>query len=179
MTITQIIAASLTLLLAFGGILVQLAGLPGTWLILLFAVFLRAVEALVPLGSEPVFGWPTFAILTGLALLAELVEFLAAAAGAKTGGASKRGMTGAVAGGLLGALFGTFLIPIPVVGSVIGAAAGSAIGAIAGELSVGGKELRSTMKPAAGAVAGRLLGTLAKTGFAAAMWVVMVITTVA
>jgi uncharacterized protein YqgC (DUF456 family) len=179
MTITQIIAGSLTLLIALGGVLLQLAGLPGTWLILLFAVFLRAVEAFLPLGAEPVFGWPTFAILTALAILAELVEFLAAAAGAKTGGASKRGMTGAVVGGLLGALVGTFVILIPVVGSVLGAAAGSAIGAIVGELSVGGKELRSTMKPAAGAVAGRLLGTLAKTGFAAAMWIVLAITTFA
>lgn len=171
MTLLQIASASIVLILSAAGVVVQLAGLPGTWLIILFALSLRLVEAFVPLGPMPVYGWETFVILGGLALLAELVEFLAAAAGARTGGAGKRGMTGAVVGGLLGALVGTILIPIPVIGSILGAVGGSALGAITGELSVGGKQLRETVKPAAGAVAGRLLGTLAKSAFAAAMWV--------
>ncbi|MFO0827169.1 MAG: DUF456 domain-containing protein [Phycisphaerales bacterium] len=170
MTWILLLAAVLLTLISALCILIQLAGLPGTWLILLIAVMTRAFEIVIPLGPEPMFSWWTLLALTLIACAAEMVEFLAAAAGAKTGGASKRGMTGAVVGGLIGAMAGTIFILIPVVGSVVGAGIGAALGAITGELSVGGKQLRETMKPAAGAAAGRLVGTLAKTAFAAAMW---------
>lgn len=156
-------------------VLLQLASLPGTWIILLAVVAERAVEALVPLGPEPLFGWWSIGAIAGLAVVAELFEVGASAVGAKTGGASKRGMTGAVIGSLLGALFGTVVILIPVVGSLLGALIGAALGAIVGELSVGGKTLRETAKPAAGAVAGRLMGVVLKTAVAGAMLLVMVV----
>ncbi|MDZ4829738.1 MAG: DUF456 family protein [Phycisphaerae bacterium] len=171
MTWIQIILAITLVIISFAGVLVQIAGLPGTWLILLLAVGTTATETLLPLGSAPLFSWWTLLALALLTVAAEVVEFLAAAAGAKTGGASKRGMTGAVVGGLIGAIVGTLTILIPVVGSVLGAGIGAALGAITGELSVGGKQLRDTMKPAAGAVAGRIAGTLAKAAFAVAMWI--------
>jgi uncharacterized protein YqgC (DUF456 family) len=156
-------------------VLIQFMGLPGTWLILLAAVAVRAFEMVVPLGPEPMFSWTTLLLLAGLALLAEAVEFIASALGAKGGGATKAGMTGALVGGLIGVIAGTFLIPIPVVGSVAGAVVGSGAGAVVGELSEGGRTLASTAKPAAGAAVGRILGTLAKTGFAALMWGIVTI----
>lgn len=169
----QIVLASSLLLFGGIGVLLQLASLPGTWIILFLAVATRVFETFVPLGAEPLFGWWALGIMAALAVVAEVVELGASAVGAKSGGASKRGMTGALAGSLLGALGGTFLIPIPVVGSLLGALIGAAIGAIVGELSVGGKTLRETAKPAAGAVAGRLMGVVAKSAFAAAMLAVM------
>ena len=111
--------------------------------------------------------------IAGLAIVGEVVEVGASAVGAKSGGASRRGMTGAIVGSLLGALVGTVVILIPVVGSLLGALLGAALGAIVGELSVGGKSLRETAKPAAGAVAGRLMGVVAKTAVSGAMLVIM------
>jgi uncharacterized protein len=171
------------LVAGLGCILVQLIGLPGTWLLLLLAVGTWTSELFLPLqavaddGSvpPPIWGWGTLVALLALALLAELVEFLAGVAGAKAGGAGKRGMVGALIGGLVGVVLGTILIPIPVIGSIVGAIAGSAIGAIVGELSEGGRTLRSAALPAAGAAAGRLAGTLAKSAFAAAMWLWMAV----
>ncbi len=175
MTVLSFLVAATLALLGAGCVVLQLIGLPGTWLILLLAVATRAFEVFLPLGTEPMFSWWTLLALLALAVVGEIVELLASAAGAKTGGANKRGMTGAVIGGLLGALLATFLIPIPVLGSILGAIMGSALGAIVGELSEGGRTLRSTAKPAAGAVAGRIAGTVAKTGFAAAMWAWLVV----
>jgi uncharacterized protein YqgC (DUF456 family) len=165
----QISLALALILLSGVAVLLQFASLPGTWIILLLAVATRLVEAILPLGPEPLFGLWALVLIAGLALLAELFELGASAAGAKTGGASRRGMLGAVIGSMLGAIIISFIILIPVVGTLLGALIGAAIGAIVGELSVGGKTLRETARPAAGAVAGRLLGVLVKTGFACAM----------
>lgn len=175
MTWLQILLSSSLVLVGAAAVLLQLASLPGTWIILLVAVAARVLETFVLLGPEPIFGWWSLGAIAGLALIGELVEVGASAAGAKTGGATKRGMTGAVLGSLLGALIGTFVILIPIVGSLLGALIGAAIGAIVGELSVGGKTLRETAKPAAGAVAGRLMGVIAKTAVAGAMLVVMAV----
>lgn len=171
----QILLSSSVLLVSAIAVLLQLASLPGTWIILFLAVAARLVETFVPLGAEPIFGWWALGGIAALALVGEVVELGASAAGAKTGGASKRGMTGALVGSLGGAIFGTFLILIPVVGSLLGALIGAALGAIVGELSVGGKTLRETAKPAAGAVAGRLMGVVAKTAIAGAMLAVLAI----
>ncbi len=173
MSWTQLVIALSVLVVGMSGVLIQLAGLPGTWLILLLAVAIKVVETFVPLGPQELLGWWPIIILLGLAAVGEAVEIGAAAAGAKGGGASRRGMLGAVIGSVLLALIATVMIPIPVVGSLIGAAVGAAAGAIVGELSVGGRTLRSTAKPAAGAVAGRLVGVLAKTVVAAAMLVAL------
>lgn len=164
----------LVLLLGGGCVLLQLIGLPGTWLLLLLAVAVWGSSFVITSGPEPIFSIWTLVVLLAFAVLAEVVEFFASAAGAKTGGASRRGMAGAVVGGLGGAIVGTIFF-VPVIGSILGAVGGSALGAIVGELSEGGRTLRSTAKPAAGAVAGRVAGTLAKSGFAGAMWLWMMI----
>jgi uncharacterized protein len=174
----QILVVVTALLIGSAGVLLQLASLPGTWVVLFAAVAVRVVETFIPLGpsgGEPIFGWWTLGAMAALAIVAEIVEFGASAVGARAGGASKRGMTGAVIGSLLGALLGTFLLPIPVVGSLLGALLGAAIGAIVGELSAGDKTLMETAKPAAGAFAGRLMAVLAKSGFAATMLIIMAI----
>jgi uncharacterized protein YqgC (DUF456 family) len=174
MTWLQLILAASLLLLGGVAVLLQLASLPGTWIILLVVVATHLFETFVPIGSETIFGWGSIGTIAGLALVAELFEVGASAVGAKTGGASKRGMTGAIVGSLLGAIIGTFVLAfLPVIGSLLGALIGAAIGAIVGELSVGGKTLRETAKPAAGAVAGRLMGVVLKTVVAGVMLVVM------
>lgn len=145
-------------------------GLPGTWLIIAFAAFIDVIELLWKGDAEPTFGWVAFAIALLLAASAEVIEFLAGAAGAKAGGASRRGTVGALVGGFVGGIVGTFVIPIPLVGTLIGAALGAGGGALVGELTREGAGIRDTIKPATGAAAGRVAGTVVKIGFAIAIW---------
>lgn len=63
----------------------------------------------------------TLLIFAAMAALTYLVEFLAAALGAKKFGGSKRAMVGAALGGLIGIAFGpTGIILGPFIGAVIG-----------------------------------------------------------
>ena len=150
-------------------------GLPGTWLVIGLAGIVDLVELAWRQDGEPMFGVWAFVIAIVIAAAGELVEFLAGAAGAKAGGASRRGTLGAVVGGFVGGLIGTFVILIPLIGTLVGAALGAATGALVGELSRGGVKIRETIKPATGAAAGRVAGTVLKLGFAAAIWIQLVI----
>src|SRR5215204_3668715 len=95
--------------------LTTLLGLPGNWLITGFAALFAW---LLSQQADRGVTWKTVAVLAGLAVLGEVVEFAAGAAGAAKQGASKRGvalaMIGAVVGSILGLGVGT---PIPVLGS--------------------------------------------------------------
>jgi uncharacterized protein len=153
-------------LLGLGAVATTLIGLPGAWLLLALAVL---VEIFVPM-----FGWGAIGIAALLAVIGEVVETLAGAAGTRAGGGSSRGMIGAIIGGLVGGIAFTGLIPIPVVGTLVGAAAGTFAGAAIGEMTgerapgVGG-----TVRAATGATIGRLAGTMGKTLLACAAWVLL------
>ncbi|MAB27716.1 MAG: hypothetical protein CMJ53_00270 [Planctomycetaceae bacterium] len=171
----DLIAVLIFMILGAGSISLVLIGLPGTWLLIGLAVGLEFIQRLwAPTGSEWLIPWWVFIIAVVVAIVGEVLEFLAGALGAKKGGASKRGMVGSLIGGLIGTVAGTILIPIPIVGSLIGAIAGCGAGAVIGELTAKGEvQLKDTIKPAAGAVVGRILGTLAKVPCAGIAWVVL------
>ncbi len=155
-------------------------GLPGAWLVIALAVIIELVDGLyLPEGAPATFSFGVLVAAVGLAALGELVELLASAAGARHGGASRRGMIGSLIGAVLGGVAGTFLILIPVVGSLLGAMLGAGIGALIGEVSAAGATVRGSLKPAGGAAIGRLLGTLGKIPFAAAVWGVLVVAALA
>jgi len=150
-------------------------GLPGAWIMLAIAALTDLLLAPRVGDGQPFFGWVAIGVCAGIALLGEVVELLAAAEGARRGGASKRGAIGALVGGLIGGIAGTILILIPLVGTLIGAAIGALAGAALGELTRKGVTLRDTAKPATGAAIGKVLGILAKIPCAAAIWVVLLI----
>ncbi len=105
---------TLTALLMLGG----LAGtvvplLPGTILI-----FSGAVLNALTLHSV---GWPTLLALLAFLLLAQAVEFLSGAAGAKVFGASRWGALGGLIGAVVGIFFG---LPGLLLGPLLGAVAG-------------------------------------------------------
>lgn len=157
-------------------VLLVAIGLPGVWLMLLFALVIELADGLyLAPERQPTFSWGVLLAALLLAIAGELLEFIASALGAKHGGASRRGMIASVVGAMLGGIAGTVLLPIPVVGSIAGAVAGAAGGAMLGEISREGATLRDTLKPAQGAAIGRLLGTLGKLPCAAAAWVVLVV----
>ena len=79
-------------------------------------------------------------------------------------------MVGSLIGGFVGVVLGTFMIPVPLIGSIIGALAGVVLGAVVGEMAVHGRSIGDTVRPAAGAAIGRVLGSLAKLPCAFIAW---------
>lgn len=153
--------------------------LPGNWFIvaltLLFVLFIHG-------SSGSGIGWPMFAVVLTLAVLGEVAELVAGAAGAAKSGGSRRGMLlamlGAMAGSIAGGLLGVF-IPIPVVGSLVGAIVGGALGAFGGAYageSWKGRSGDERLAISRAAMVGRVLGTVGKLGIGAIM---VVVTTIA
>jgi hypothetical protein len=152
-----------------GGWFLNLLGLPGLWLMVIgHAVFGWAT------GWNVYVGWPSTIAVFGIAVLAEVVEFVAGAAGSAKAGGTKRGMVGAIVGGLIGGIAGT-LIPIPVVGTIIGAVAGSFVGAVAIERLVVADTDRA-VRVGVGAAKGRFLGIVSKSAFGGVIIAVSLLT---
>lgn len=148
------------------GLLINVFGLPGLWLML------AGVGGYAWVTDLRYIGYAWLGTLLGLTLVAEALEFLAAGAGAKQAGGSKRGMVGAIIGGLLGGLI--FSIPVPIIGTIIGVCLGTFVGALATEVLVG-KEVDQSVRIGVGAAKGRLYGTIIKLMFgflilALALW---------
>jgi uncharacterized protein YqgC (DUF456 family) len=89
--------------------------IPGLIIIWLASLYYAAVV----LGFDVFSPW-VFALLTLVALAAGTSNLWLAALGAKTTGASWRTLVI----GFIGAIAGTFLVPIPLVGTIVGYAAG-------------------------------------------------------
>jgi len=160
-----------------GGLTATMFALPGNWLIVgLTALFAWLVHD--PAGGG-VSWWVVGAILI-LAIVGEIVEFAAGAAGAARSGGSRRGMVLAIGGAMAGSIAGvsvvSFVIPIPVVGTVLGAVGGGALGAFGGAyLGEAWKGRTEEHRLAVGkaALIGRLFGTAGKLGVGAMMVVIV------
>jgi hypothetical protein len=152
-----------------------LVTLPGNWII---AGFAALFAWLVPAAATQGVTWTTVFVLIGLALLGEIVEFGAGAAGAAKHGASKRGVAlsivGAIAGSILGLTAGLPMIPVlgPFIGALVGGAAGAFFGAYLGE---GWKGRPESERVAAGrgAFSGRIWGTVGKLAIGAVMLAIL------
>lgn len=113
---SPIVAAALVLVM-LGGLLLVPLGLPGVWLMVL--VLLGAA-----LAGEVT--WGVWAALAGVALVAEVVEFVTVDRMARRFGGSSRAFWGALVGGLVGAVAGS---PVPVVGNLVAGVVGTFVGA--------------------------------------------------
>lgn len=137
--------------------------LPGNWLIVGFAAL---YAYLLPPELEPRVSWMVVGIALALAVLGEIVEFVAGAAGAAKQGGSRKGVVLAVIGAFIGSVAGAALLaPIPIIGPVIGALGGGAAGAFAGAYQGEAETGRTEAERIAigkGAMIGRLLGTAGK-----------------
>jgi uncharacterized protein YqgC (DUF456 family) len=95
-------------------------------------------------------GWFTIGVIGALAIVAWLIDFLAAAVGAKRLGASPRAFWGATLGAIVGLFFG-----LP------GIILGPFVGAVAAELSVG-RNMQEAGLAGYGTWIGIVIGTAAK-----------------
>jgi uncharacterized protein YqgC (DUF456 family) len=145
------------------GWLMTLLGFPGNWVMFGSAA---AYAYLTRDASSLNLGWPTVAVVGGLAVLGELLELGASAMGVARVGGSRRGALLALIGSMVGAIVGLFVgLPIPIVGSLIAVVFFSALGALAGAMlgeQWKGRESHERWEVGKAAFWGRLLGTVAK-----------------
>ena len=157
------------------GLALNLIGLPGLWLM----VAAHAAFAWLD-RDDSLAGWESSLVMLGLAVLAELIEFAAGAAGSKTAGGSIRSTVGALIGGIAGGVLGVILVPVvPVVNAVLGACVGSFAGAWLLEASVMRRDVERRAEYVGrlnrvgwGAFKGRFWGTILKSVVGVVMLVV-------
>jgi hypothetical protein len=166
--------ALLLLMVNVGAWCLNLFMLPGNWTIVV-ATALFAWWA--PTSADtPHVSWMVVGVLVGLAVLGEVCELVASAAGAAKQGASRRAIVLSVVGAMAGSMVGMLVgVPVPIVGSVIAAVGGGALGAFAGAY-LGehwkGSPADQRHGVAEGAFVGRFFGTIAKMAIGAIMVVV-------
>ncbi len=146
----------------FAGVVLNLVGLFGNWIIL------GAVTAAYVLSGFEYFGWGALIALTAMALVGEVLEMLAAGVGAARFGGGKGSITAALVGCLAGAMLGTTFIFIPILGTLIGACAGAFLCAALYENLMRKKNMGEAMYVGMGAALGKIGGLLLKSfvGFA-------------
>lgn len=134
--------------------------LPGNWFMTgLLCIFLMFSDY----GHGPT--WMIAVVCVVLAGLGEVLEFAMGSAAAGKKGASRRAMLISMGLSFVCSIVGTFVVPIPIVGSVIGAILGAAIGAFAGAwLGEAWKGTDPTLRTeiSHAAMLGRLFGMVAK-----------------
>lgn len=154
--------AVLMLLAAGSCWLTNLFGIPGNWLLLVVVgLFAWLVD-----GGDRGVGLKTMAVLLALAVVGEVVEFVAGAAGAAKQGASRKAKVMAVVGAMIGSIAGAMMgMPVPLIGSmaaaVLGGAAGAFVGAYWGEQQ-SERGHSASLAVGKGAFIGRLWGTAGK-----------------
>jgi len=167
---TSLLITAIALLLAVNtaGVALTAFQLPGNWLTSaacgVFA-WLRWGDASWSLGV------PAVATVLGLAVLGELLEFVTGALGSASAGGSKRGSVLSIPAALAGAIAGSLLIPVPVLGTLAGAAAGGGLGALAGD-KWAGRPWGQAFRTAGGAAVGKVTGTVLKLAVGVAQWIV-------
>ncbi len=129
--------------------------LPGGWLIVAEAVGYGWWTEWARVG------WLFVGVIVVLALIGELLELATSVLTARKVGASGRAAWGGFFGGFLGMIFLSFLVPIPVVGTLCGAVMGCFIGAMIGELTAK-RELAQGARVGLFSAMGFVLGTVAK-----------------
>lgn len=152
-------------IMALACVFLTLLQLPGTWIMLLIMLIASWFHGHGFSSIEVT----TLLIMTLLATLGEIIEFIASAIGSRHAGGSKRGATMSLVGGLVGAILGTFLIPIPIVGTLVGACVGAGAGSLLGD-KWAGRKWKAAFTSGTGAALGKLGGTLAKVAVAGVMW---------
>ncbi|HTD65844.1 MAG TPA: DUF456 domain-containing protein [Candidatus Limnocylindria bacterium] len=145
MTTEQIIGLALALFVMCIGCLGSiLPAVPSTPLVLIAAIGHKLYFGAT--GS----GWITLTLLLLITALALVMDYLASLYGAKRFGATKKGMAGAIIGGIVGLFF-----------NLPGILLGPFIGATTFEMA-GGREWKPAMKAGIGATLGLFAGAIGK-----------------
>jgi len=149
----KIIGYILLYLFLLGGLLSIVFALPGTAIIAGVAFIYALLTHFDKLGLNPLL------LIAFIAVVAELLEFLAGAAGASKFGASRWGMLGAVVGAITGAIL---MAPLFFgLGALLGAIAGAFTGSFLLEY-LSGKNLTEALQAGVGSLLGRVAAIVIK-----------------
>src|SRR5688572_20129388 len=152
MTTEQIIGLIIALvIMAIGCAGSVLPGIPSTPLVLIAAIGHKLYF------KEDGAGWIVITLLVLITALSAVMDYLTTILGAKQFGATKKGMVGAIVGGIVGLFF-----------NLPGILLGPFIGASIFEM-VGGREFKPAMKAGVGATLGLFAGAVGKLLCCAAM----------
>jgi hypothetical protein len=138
------------------GLLLDLLGLFGNWIILGAVVI-----AWVATGFER-FGWVGLLFMTALAVLGEILETAAAGYGAAKFGGGRGTIISALVGCFGGAIVFTPLIPVPLIGTLIGACLGAFLAAALYEYIQMERMAHQALWTGFGAALGKVGGIFAK-----------------
>jgi uncharacterized protein YqgC (DUF456 family) len=151
---TTIAVTAVMLIVAIAGFALTLLTLSGAWLIVLAAL-------LIDLYWQETYSTTTLIALGVLSLIGEALEIGTAGVAARRAGGTRSTATWSVVGGLLGGIVGTFVIPLPVIGTIVGAAIGSGLLASASHRG-DGYAWSEASRVGGAAFGGRLLATILK-----------------
>lgn len=157
--------AGLFIIVCFGVLGLHIFSLPANWVLLGLIASWKAIH--------PEFGmaWTGFAGLVGLALVAELLEFVIQLKGSQKYGASGKGNFGGIIGAILGAIMGAgFLLGL---GALPGALVGAYVGCLSVEVLMG-RSFDEARAAAWGAMWGKFFGLTVKAGIGGAILAVAV-----
>ncbi|NLW83022.1 MAG: DUF456 domain-containing protein [Phycisphaerae bacterium] len=139
---------------------------PGNWMIVLSTAALAWWQR----DAQMISFW-TIGVMAFLALIGEFIEFLAGLGGAKQAGAGWLASIAAIGGAIVGAIFGTFLLPIPLLGTLLGACIGAGLATWSFE-RITGKEQRLSMRSGVGAGLGVFIGTSSKVAIGVVLYLI-------
>ncbi len=142
-------------LLCLAGVVLSCLSLFGAWVVALAALLLALL-------TGPAFpGWLTVGVYVLVAVLLEVLEAVAGAWGVQKRGGSTLAGLAALLGGLAGLVFGSVLVPVPVLGSLVAMMLGGFVMAYVVEY-MRLKKASHAAHIAWGAVLGRVVVILAK-----------------
>jgi uncharacterized protein YqgC (DUF456 family) len=144
-------------------------GLPGNWLI----VISTCLFAWWRWGNN-VFSIYTLVAIVVLAVVGELSEFTAGMISARRSGASWHGSVAAIFGAIVGAIFGTFMIPILFLGTLIGACVGAGLCVWGMEISRG-EQAEHSLRHAVSAGLGEFVGIISKFAMGIVIWLIVAV----
>ncbi len=168
MSVIEFILASVFVLLTFASVVLVVASLPGVWMLALASVVVQAIW-------PDVLGWWVVGAALAGAVLAEITDLVAGAAGAKAAGGSKSAALGATIGAIAGAILGTVFLLVPVLGTIVGAVVGAGLGAGLVERGVHQKKWGDSVRVARGAASGRMMAIILKGTLAVVVGVTLVV----
>lgn len=159
-----VVARILLLVLGAGALCLNALAVPGNWILLALAT------AYAWLTDFTRVGWPTLGVLAGLALLAEILEFVVGLTWTAKRGATRRGTLGAFLGGLAGVLMTAQIVPP--IGPMLGGFAGTFAGAYVFEY-LAQRKRDAALRAGRAAFIGRIVAAAVKTLCGFWMWCVL------
>jgi uncharacterized protein len=143
--------------------------LPGNWLMIITTALFAWWR-----WDDGIFGIAILVTIAMLGLIGEVIEFFAGAGSARRAGAGWGGALAAIGGMIAGAILGTFLIPIPIAGTLLGACIGAGLATWSVE-RLSGKAHDKSVKSGVGAGVGVFVGTTTKFLIGCLIWLIIAI----